>query len=305
MKKIGFSLCLFILFSVCNAQKYNLSLNLSKNKTYTHTTCSNLVINQIIDNKPFDVTMSITATMAYKVTEIKDSVYTMEVKYKSLKMSITLMDKLTEYSSNKDDETDIMSTMFGLIIDKPFFVNMTKSGKIREIRNIDTVFSGILENFPSLSNEQKEQLKEQLKQSYGEKAFKGSIEILTAIFPEKKVSLNEKWKINTKLGSGFDANLETIFELIEVNEDNYIIAGTSDFNTINKDAYTKTNGKEMKYELNGTQRSNIKIDRKTGWIIVAETTQNTAGTAYIKSDEEDSEDMVVPITLKTEITIKK
>jgi len=208
-----------------------------------------------------------------------------------------------EFSSEKNDEKDIFSTILSAMKNKPFLVKMTKTGKVNEVKNIESVFSGIFEKFPQLTDIQKQQIQSQLMQAYGEKAFKGNLEMCSAIFPDFQVSKGDKWIIKTKLESGMAANMETTYELKEVNDSYCLLSGTSRIESADKDAYIQSNGMPLKYDMSGTMSSEIKINRKRGWIIESKINQALKGTAQVKDNPQMPGGMTIPMTMNNEMTI--
>lgn len=68
---------------------------------------------------------------------------------------MSLPNGIMEFSSEKNDEKDIFSTILGVMKNKPFLVKMTKAGKVNEVKNIESVFSNIYDKFPQLTDIQK------------------------------------------------------------------------------------------------------------------------------------------------------
>lgn len=289
----------------CQAQKEMLELKLNKGEVYTQKISSKISVLQTINDQQVNMNMSINAKMTYEVTDIQNSVYDMEVQYASLIMKMSLPNGEMEFSSEKNDATDIFSTILGSMKNKSFFVKMTKTGKVNEVKNIDVVFSNMFDKFPQLSEAQKQQIKGQLMQAYGEKAFKGNIEMCSAIFSDTPVSEGDKWNINTQLESGMSANMETVYELKEIGDSYCNITGNSKIATADKDAYIETNGMPLKYDLVGTMTSEIKIDKKSGWIMNAAIKQSIKGTAYIKDNPQIPGGMAIPMTMNSEMTISE
>lgn len=237
MKRIINFLFALILVSYCQAQKERYELNLTKGEIYTQKMVSNISIVQTVNGQQLNINMSIIGNMTYKVIDIQNSVYDLEVRYESLSMKMSLPNGVLEFNSEKNDEKDIFSSVLGVMKGKPFLVKMTKTGKINEVKNIDLLFSKLFEKFPQLPEAQKQQIQSQLMQAYGEKAFKGNIEMCSAIFPDSLVSKGDKWIINVKLESGIAINMETTYELKEVNDSDCVFSGTSKIETADKDAY--------------------------------------------------------------------
>lgn len=303
MKKIITLLITLVIVTSCQGQKEKLQLNLTKGETYNQKITSNTSIIQTINGQQVNIEMSLNATMAYKVTDIRNTVYDMEVRYESLTMKMGLPNGDMEFSSEKNDENDIFSTMLGTIKNKPFLVKMTKTGKVNEVKNIDAVFGHMFDKFPNLNDAQKEQIQAQIMQAYGEKAFKGNIEMCTAIFTDSPVAKGDKWTITTQLESGMSAKMETVYELKEITDNYYRIYGNSKIETADKDAYIESNGMPLKYDMKGTMTSDIMIDKKTRWTLNAKINQSIKGTAHVKDNPQIPGGMTIPMIMNNELTI--
>ena len=73
--------------------------------------------------------------------------------------------------------------------------------------------------------------------------------------------------------------------------------------TADKDAYIQSNGMPLKYDMSGTMSSEIKINRKNGWVIESKINQIIKGTAQIKDNPQMPGGMTIPMTLSNEMTI--
>ena len=80
-------LLLIVVISV-NAQKVKPGLNLTKGNTYYMISSVNSSILQTINTEDNKVSLALSFKMAFKVTDVLDSVYNMEVSYQSLSMKI-------------------------------------------------------------------------------------------------------------------------------------------------------------------------------------------------------------------------
>ena len=303
MKKILGFVFLLLLVTSCEAKKERLELNLTKGETYTQQMASSMSILQTINGQEVKTNMSVHGNMTYKVIDIQNSVYEIEVRYESLALKMSMPGGTMEFSSEKNDANDILSTLLGVMKNKPFLVKMTKTGKVNEVKNIENLFSDMFIKTPTLNEMQQQQIRQQLMQAYGEQAFKGNLEMCSAIFPDSTVAKGDKWVIKTKLESGMAANMETSYELKETEDTFYIISGISKIATADKDAYIQSNGMPLKYDMTGTMTSEIKINRKTGWVIESKTSQTIQGTAQIKDNPQMPGGMSIPMTMNNEMTV--
>lgn len=184
-----------------------------------------------------------------------------------------------------------------------FNVKMAKNGKILEVKNIESQIESLFDDFTHIPENQLAQLKAQMTNAYGAAAFKGNIEMITAIFPDSPVNRKDKWTIKTNLESGMAALMTTEYELKELSSDFAMIKGNSVIKTEDKDAYIESNGMPMKYDMTGSMISDIKVDKKTGWIIKANIKQEMKGDTYIKDNPQMPNGMKIPMTMINETII--
>ena len=303
MKKLQTVILVIAVLSSAQAKKFNLKLNLEVGKEYHQRVTSNSGISQEINGRQMNIVMKITGEMIFKVTAHKDDVYDMDVNYERLDMTMQMPQMSMEFSSEKTDDNDILSKILKAMKGKVFSIKMTDKGKVTEVNNIETIYGSAFDDLPQMPAAQVAQIKEQIAKAYGEEAFKGSIEMAVAVFPDKRVKKGETWTVNTKLNSGMEADMASEYTLAEVHPDHYLIKGTSTIETVDKDAYVKVNGMPMKYDLSGKMTSEIQLSRDTGWIIKADIQQEMDGNAYIQSNEQVPDGMKIPMVIKTTLTV--
>ena len=302
MKKIiNLILVSFIVIS-CLAQQTELKLNLEKGKEYRQVTDSKAAIIQDVNGQKINMEMTIKGSMSYLVKVVTDKDYEMEVKYENLSMSMQLPQGKMEFSSEKNDEQDVFSKILTEMKNKPFQITMTKSGKVTAVKNIDLLFESAFSKYSQIPEEKVAQIKAQLMKAYGAEAFKGNIEMVTAIYSDKPVLIGESWEIKTRLESGMSADMTTTFKYVESNSDYNLITGDSKIATADKDAYIESNGMKMKYDMAGNMSSKIKVDKTSGWIIEAKINQEMQGDVYLEGNPQIPDGMKIPMVMKNDMT---
>ena len=299
MKKI----ILLVIISVvsCCAEKEHLCLNLKKGATYTQKIYFTSLTIQTINGNENKTNLSYGMNLSFKVLSIQGNVYELEVRYVNMWTKMIAQNRLFEFSSEKHDKNDIFSTILNALTEKSFIVLMTRTGKVNQVKNLENMWIHLFERMPNLGEVERAQLKTQLSQSYGEKAFKGNIQMVTAIFPDSLVSIGDKWSVATQLEGGMAANIKAIYELKKVAGSNCIINGVAKIETANKDAYIKSsNGMPMKLNLKGTVTSEIKIDRKTGWVLDSRVNQSMSGDVRVKDNPQLPGGLIIPMTMDSE-----
>lgn len=300
MKKT-LTLLLFISFTFCQAQKSKLILNLKKDVEYIQSTISEATVTQVINGQKVQMIMTIKGRMSYLVKAVNDEDFDIDVAYRSLSISMNLPQGTMDFSSENNNKDDIFSLLLSQMKNKEFQVKMTKYGKVTEVRNIEILFDSTFGKFTEIPEAQLEQMKSQLLKAYGEEAFKGNIEMVTAIYPNGKVKKGDEWVINTKLESGMSANMTTTYKFSDSTKEHYYIVGESKMETADKDAYIESNGMPMKFDLTGTMISDIKIDKKSGWIVEARISQEIQGDTFIKENPKMVNGMKIPMVMKNKM----
>lgn len=296
----SFLFCVLVCFS-CLSQTQRIELNLTKGQTYTQKTVANSTIKQSMNGQEININMTITGQMKYVVTDIVAGVYSMDVSYVNLSMKLVHPGGESILDSEKKDEKDVLSSVFSMMKDKPFQIKMTKLGKVTEVKNVETLYAGMFDKFPNLTAEQKEQMRAKIMQSYGDKAFKGNLEMLSAVFPDHPVAKGDTWNVKTQLEAGMSATLDGVYKLDEITSAEFVVSGSSIFATTNKDVYNEANGMSLKYNLAGTMNSVIKIDKKTGWIIEGKINQNIKGNMEFKANDKMPQGMTIPMEMTSDM----
>lgn len=292
--------CIFVL-TATHAQTMELCLNLKEGREYQQNSESSMTIVQDLGEQTMEIFMIVKGKMTYKVTGVGEKEYEMNVKYESVSLSMEMPQGKVEFSSEQPGEDDIFSQILSEMVGKPFQVSMTRTGRVKEVKNIDKMIESIFKNFKGLSAAEVKQFKAQLMKAYGEKAFRGSIEMVTAIYPDKPVSIGESWIVKTKLESGMLVDLKTNYTL-EANEaDHNLIRGVSEIETLDKDSYIEVDGVAVRYDLKGEMHSEIKVNKSTGWIVEAKISQHISGSASLKDSPQFPGGMDIPMSIDSKI----
>lgn len=305
MKRTLLSAAMLLMVVSAWAQKTTLALNLKKGTTYYQNTVSNVSIDQNLGGQTMTIEMSITGKMAFLVKEASATEYTMDVSYASLGMEVKGPTGTMAFSSDKKDESDVMSSIMGEMVGKTFTVVMLKNGKVKEVKDVDKLYSTIFDKHTDLPEMSRQQIKAQLSQAYGEKAFKGNIEMTTAFYPEKPVAKGEKWQSTSKIESTMVLDLNSTFEYLEHGKGYHAIRGEGKLTTADAEKFVESNGLQMRYDLNGTMTSDIKIDDQSGWVIEAVMKQDMSGSAHIKPGPQIPDGMEVPMQMTSETKISQ
>lgn len=302
--KLLFIFLLIITVQICNSQ--NLELNLTPEKSYYQNNKTTVQMEYKSQGETLNSKISYGGNMEYKVIERKDSLYKMEVKYQNLNFLIDSGDSEISANTRDTDSINLLTFVLKEIIKSPFEISITKYGKVKSIK-IDTVFENLKKSLsirPEIPEAEKEQIINEMRQYFGEKALKGSIEVLTAIYPKKPVKKGDTWENQIRLESISRLTMINHFELLERNKNITVINEDSKTLTDKHPEFIEKNGEFVRTTTEGNIHSTYKIDSKTGWIIEAEIVQNITGTTEKKWKKDSAIVIANPFTYNSSIKIE-
>ena len=299
MNRFLAQIALVVMVNISYAQKQVLGFNLSVGDTYYHVMQTKSQINETFNGQDITIDIDVSGKVSFKVLQKNDTVYNMNVSYEQLIMTMNLPTGKSTYSTESDAQ-DVMSKVLRAFKGKFFIMTMTRFGRILEIKNLDTIFGSIVNAISEVPDQQKVQVKAQLQQSFGEKAFKGNFELVTYIYSNTPVDVGNNWTVYTVLENNVKANMTSTFELKQKDRSFNLITGFSTITPITTGAPAQINGMPTKYDLNGTSDWQLKVDSKTGWVMEGHMKQHIKGSAQIQDNPKIPGGMDIPMAIETE-----
>ena len=299
MKKILFVALAALALISCQGNKEVLTLNLEKGGTYYQTSNSDAQIVQTISGNEMNLNMNIYGSTSFKVLDITEDAYEMEVRYQELVLSIKMPQGAMEFSSKNPTEGDYMSMALNTMINKPFYMTLSKSGKPIKVTHFDAIINQMLNGFDQLPPMQKEQLATQIKESYGEESIMSSLEMAMAVLSKDPVSEGSQWNISTELSTGFKGTSEVEYTLVSKTNESIKLEGKGTVATKDSTEIVMAGGMETTNNLSGTFTSNIVLDPNTRWIKSAEIIQDISGTTNLVGNPQFPEGLSIPMKIKS------
>jgi hypothetical protein len=265
-------------------------------------------LTQKIMDQEMNINLVVTVKTTFEVKDVNDGKYTLEVKYKELKMNMVMpgMGDLS-FDSNTPEDVATMQDfgpMLRAIIDKPFEIVLSATGKLESIKGTDKLGEAMLNSFDAnVSDAMKQQLVSQFESQFSEENFKMLFEQNAGYFPDKPVKKGDSW--NYKLAttasnfaltaSNFALNVDMIMTLQSIDGD-IVTVDTKGTITTPEGLEQEVNGMKTKTSLKGDQNGWVKIDKNSGWIVASEIVQNFAG-------DIEAMGMKVPLSVKSTTTL--
>jgi hypothetical protein len=289
----------------CFAQKVNLVLHLKKDSTYYLKTDANMTIVETINGTNQVVSTLISGLVAHKVVAIKDTVYEMDVQFRSLSMHFDIAGKVMDMRSDDATGANPASKIIKSILNKSFTMFISNRGKVLEIKNADAIYQGMFDGFPNITEAQKAQFKAQMQQAFGEKAIRTNFQDAFAVFPAVEVGRGDKWTSNTTLESGAASTIiKTTYVLQDITSDAITIHGDAVIRAGETPALKEFNGIPMRFiNPTGTATANTKLDKATGWIVESKVSKSIKGTIQIPDGPKTPGGMTFPMSVTADFTV--
>lgn len=294
----------------CFAQKVSLALNLQKDSTYYLKSSGTIQVKQNVQGQQVDISTTITGNIAHKVLAVHDSVYSMEVSYIKMSMLLNAIGTNIEFSSDDKaagtpDPTGmgaIMGKMMKGIMNKPFLMELSKSGHILSIKNVDMLFDGMASELPQLTAEQKAQFRTQMEKSFGENSIKSSFQMAFPSLPTQKVGVNDKWTGSSMMRTTIAARINTTYTLNGFTKNAVLVSGDGVFVEDKNAGPVVTNGITTNFTgVSGKITTEYAFVKHTGWVISAKTKESINGTVNLKMAT--GQEITYPLELTGEVNV--
>lgn len=285
------------------AQKIQPTLNLSTGHTYYITCNDSLSVIRINAGVQNNVSICSSYQIAFDITGNTDTIYHAIAHYQKLGLKINLMDTTIDMSSIMSNKTDTPSVLIRAMMNKPFRVTLTKSGRIMSVRDIGKIADSALLIFPTMDSAKRNAIKSRFMQYFGEDAIKSGLERYTRIFPHHSIAKLDQWVINSRITEPAAADVKTSYELVGQTADDYHIHGDGTISTGAGAQPLIIDGRPAKYTLQGLTFADILINKKTCWPVEYKYKQIASGKIEISANSVMPGTVVIPVILKSETYI--
>ena len=209
-----------------------------------------------------------------------------------------------QYNSN--DTTVYVSAhnqgpLLRTIVNKPFDIKINKKGEIEEIAGFERIKPSFEKLF-NIDEAIKAFFLKSAEKQYGDNALKTGIERFTAIFPDRPVSTDDSWEINTKTYGNYTGYMKATLCLKKIKGDNAIIDYNAEINILPSENESKMGGVTIRTKLNGIQTGTITININSGLPDNTDINQTMEGEIEISQGSMDSP-IIIPV--KQIISIKQ
>lgn len=264
MRNMKISLLSFFTIIFCfhlDAQEEFL-LNLKKDRTYCVSTSNVVTIIQELDGNQVKAINTEKGSFCYKVLADLDSLYLVETVFNHFSLHVESAETSSFFSSDKNEHSDVMSTILHGILNKPFKVWMRKDYSWKKVEGLDSVWWKSFAQF-NLADDVKRQLDTVVREMLS--AFTNNDQNLTSVlYGFKKVNPGEVWTTTTFAEHVVPTYDSCSYYLAETTGDLLQLKGSGVVSSTKKE--TTDQGITTSYELKGTTVTDVTYSKNSFWI---------------------------------------
>ncbi len=300
-------LIVLIFICTCAGKKMNLRLNLKQGMIHKYRCTTEQKISQTVQNQKLDMDQIVIMEYTYEVKEVDDAGNAVvEITHDKIGfMQDGPMGKIEYKSWEEQDEKPLITRGFATLIDQNYTIKMTPQGRILEISGTDKIIDDMLKNFDLPADSVMiEQMRENLKNQYGNEAMKEVMEKTFAFYPDKPVGVGNSWSAKFNLTRGFPMTLINAWKLRSIKNGKVHIDLYTKIEPNTKTSLMQIGDMKMSYVLSGEQKGYIIVDTLTGWMIESTTEQSFEGKVNIAGMFGEEQKMEWPISITGTVTIE-
>ncbi len=247
------------------------------------------LIIQELDGTKHELTNDLEAIFTFKVVEVSESDFTVELAFEDFGMKTTsnLQGELINVKASEPVAGDIMSEIFSGLIGYSLKMNLRKDGKIIQVDGGNALVENMILKANITDDFTKNLMRKSLEKEFSSNGLAKSFEQMTYFYPENSVSIGDTWKneFTGKLKADNNWKLKkwSSSEAV-INGDSSIIVETEESGTI--------------MELSGTQQTTITTSPDNGFI----KTINSESLAKGISKMGNLPNVEIPTSIKSTIT---
>ncbi len=302
MKKTFTLLVALLCFSLVQAGKVDLKLDLKEGKTYRNSFVANSTIKQEMMGQNISIDMKITGSYSFMVKKKMAENYEIEGRYESMSMDMKTPMGSQTFSSDGSGDDNPAAAMLKALTEGAFTMIMTDRGKVLEVTGLEEIFDELGNAASGLPENQRAQLKKQINDSFGPDALASNLSSSMAIFPDHPVAFGDSWEVRMQVNSGVTMNSVMTYTLTGEEGDFYLVSGKGTMKTADGGVVMNTNGMDVKLEMNGELANEMKVDKKTGWMTAGTGDMEIIGKTKVDPSEQLPNGMEIPMSVTTTFT---
>lgn len=283
--------------STAMAQEVELAYNFKKDQQFRLTVRTNQVIEQDLGGFTQTIQNLIESDIQFKVVEVHSDSAQLEVVYKNLYFSLDGPMGEGIVMSSQGDAKDPINKIMRSMVNNPFYVHISKLGKILSVEGMDEVLGKINESLNLLDDNIKESIQSSIDNQFGEESFKSSFMTGLIVYPDRPLQVGDTWTSQLIDYSTVPLDMNTTWQLKNLRKQTANIEGNSTLQSKEKVNNNNSDGDDI--IMTGTNNIRAVINISTGWLQESTQTSDISGAMVLPPNEYFEEAVEIPMRIKT------
>ncbi len=265
---------------------YVLEYNFSKGDEQTQRMVVDMTMDMDFMGMQTQTEIRMDMAVDFKVNDVRDTLYDVEVQYRNLKMSANVGgETMMEMDSDKEASGDVAvaNALIGALVGHPIDFVFTKSGKAEYVGGFEAIFEEMANAVGTgLDDRSKRAMIDNIGKQFNDESLQQMFRQNAALFPGYPVKVGDSWNVKTEANTSvMPINVNMNMTLTRVKGSVATISGEGVISSPGKkngilvtkpDAAAANSMPEVK--VTGTQKGYVNIDLNTGWIVDGEYLQD-------------------------------
>lgn len=287
---------IFSIFCLAKTQSQGHSLHLKNEENLSQSV---LNVEHLIVSANGETDSTVTKTsyrLMFKVVESRGEDYLLESCFKQMLLVNVTSAGTYEYKPEKASAYDLLSSIMAKIIDQPFSVRLSKSGKVIEIKELELVIRSAIKNLPENMTSQFEEM---ITRWYGSGVLSRNLEMMTLPLPLKTDTDTTNWTLNQHLMFIPNEEINIMYKIADFDANTYHIEGNG---TMDKEKHKfGSSDSDVKAVSNASFSLSASYKKANGWFINGEVIEHVDG--KLKASDIDEVNGWIPFEMITKTTI--
>ncbi len=268
MKTLILTLALLMQFPLTGQ---TLKLNIQPGDTFRSTTTSSQQIVQNVSGSETRIQQKSAITIRYTVRNRTEDELVMDMRFEHIRFEqqSPMGDQVYDSSQpidNPSPQLKQLSTTYGAMLESKLAIVINpKTGQQIRMEGWDAFLGRVLDQLELTDSDVRKKLEEQLQNSVQDRmSAAGAYGILPPVYGQP-IQTGHTWSDQQTVKMMSDMVVDTVFTMESATPENVTIGIASSLQTPADAPPVEMGFARMRYDLTGTQKGSIKIDRKSGW----------------------------------------
>ncbi|MEM6392125.1 MAG: DUF6263 family protein [Planctomycetota bacterium] len=283
-----------------------LAFNLEPGQTFTVAMVARQDIDQKVEGQAIDIDQTIGITSTYEVLDRPSASggQWMRMTYVRSQFKQTGPMGNIDYDSDRPQaEIPMMARGFAGLVNQSLLVEIAPDGEVVKVEGIDALIDKMVNALGLPEGPAKDAARQATKQQLNPESLKQMMAFSGGVYPGKPVAIGDTWDDQQSLSGIVPMIIDSTYTLTGFDDDTASLSVKGQISPQPDAEAFKVDQTQMMTKMNGTQVGRVVLDRKTGWVLSSEITQEIQCEMTVRPPQGDPVKIDMVITGTTSLNV--